>query len=253
MSDVFGALRASHDRLASLAAGLIPERAAGPAYPSAWSLAQVFSHLGSGAEIMALSFDAGLAGAPAPGREANPPIWDRWNAKDPWAQVTEGVDSDRGLVTRFESLGEEQLAGLRFGSFMGEVDAERLARLRLNEHAVHTWDIAVALDPAASIGPEAVELVLDSIGGIVGFAGKAQGPHTVVRVETTDPSRTFTLTLGDRVQLEPGAPQSAAGSLTLPAEALIRLVYGRLDAAHTPAITVAGVDLDDLRRTFPGF
>jgi hypothetical protein len=39
----------------------------------------------------------------------------------------------------------------------------------------------------------------------------------------------------------------------LPAEALIRLVYGRLDAAHTPpSVRVENIDLDALRRAFPG-
>jgi hypothetical protein len=55
-----------------------------------------------------------------------------------------------------------------------------IAALRPAEHVVHTWDIAVALDPTAT-------------------------------------------------------------------------GYGRLDADHTPALTVTGVDLDDPRRAFPGF
>jgi hypothetical protein len=34
----------------------------------------------------------------------------------------------------------------------------------------------------------------------------------------------------------------------------VRLVYGRLDAEHTPAaVETDGVDLDQLRAVFPGF
>ncbi len=40
--------------------------------------------------------------------------------------------------------------------------------------------------------------------------------------------------------------------MTLPAEAFVRLVYGRLDAAHTPPVDTDGVSLDDLRAAFPG-
>jgi hypothetical protein len=40
--------------------------------------------------------------------------------------------------------------------------------------------------------------------------------------------------------------------LRLPAEAFIRLVYGRLDSAHTPPVETASTDLDELRRLFPG-
>jgi hypothetical protein len=39
--------------------------------------------------------------------------------------------------------------------------------------------------------------------------------------------------------------------LVLPAEALIRLVYGRLDPEHTPPVG-GTADLDELRRVFPG-
>ena len=44
-------LRNSHERLASLVSPLTPEQLRGPAYPTEWSIAQVLSHLGSGAEI----------------------------------------------------------------------------------------------------------------------------------------------------------------------------------------------------------
>jgi uncharacterized protein (TIGR03083 family) len=251
-SGVIAALRAAHDRLAALAASLAPEQATGRAYPSEWSIAQVFSHLGSGAEIFELNFVAGLTGAPAPGREANPPIWDRWNAKQPWDQVRDAVATDRRVVERVEALTPEQRSDLRFPSFLGEVDVDRGVRLRLSEHALHTWDIAVALDPTATVGAETLDYVVDGLEGLVRFAGKTNGLSTVVRVETTDPARVFTLAFTDSVTLEPGGDAPAAASLTLPAEAFIRLVYGRLDAAHTPALAVAGVDLDDLRRAFPG-
>jgi hypothetical protein len=42
-------------------------------------------------------------------------------------------------------------------------------------------------------------------------------------------------------------------ALRLPAEAVVRLVYGRLDPAHTPPVGSQEVDLDDLRPIFPGF
>jgi hypothetical protein len=40
----------------------------------------------------------------------------------------------------------------------------------------------------------------------------------------------------------------------MPAEALLRLTYGRLDAAHTPASVSGDAGaLDKLRAIFPGF
>lgn len=251
--DPIAVLRASHDRLAAIVAGLAADQVTAPAYPTEWSIAQVLSHLGSGAEIMALAFDAGRTGSQPPGREANQPIWDRWNAKAPSDQVRDGIESDRQLVARFEALDADQRARLRFASFAGEVDAARLARLRLSEHGVHTWDVAVALEPAAVIGPESVGLVVDSLGAVARFSGVANDESTVVRVTTTDPDRVFTLALDAPVTLEADGDTPATATVTLPAEAFVRLVYGRLDPAHTPPLTISGIELDDLRRTFPGF
>jgi hypothetical protein len=44
--------------------------------------------------------------------------------------------------------------------------------MRLSEHAIHTWDVEVALDPAATIAPVPVELLIDSFDRTIGFAGK---------------------------------------------------------------------------------
>lgn len=55
----------------------------------------------------------------------------------------------------------------------------------------------------------------------------------------------------DGVRLE--TDETASGdAVALPAEALVRLVYGRLDPAHTPPIDAAPTALKRLRATFPG-
>jgi hypothetical protein len=54
------------------------------------------------------------------------------------------------------------------------------------------------------------------------------------------------------MSLHPEQP-SVPAALRLPAESLIRLVYGRLDRDHCPAdVSTDGVDLDMLRAVFPG-
>ena len=73
-------------------------------------------------------------------------------------------------------------------------------------------------------------------------------PHRARRHQLAGP--VVHLSLADRVSLTDG--EGGEAELRLPAEALVRLVYGRLDPDHTPALSVTGVDLDDLRRTFPG-
>ena len=120
---------------------------------------------------------------------------------------------------------------------------------------LHTWDITVASDPASTIPAEAAELVLANLPMIVGFAGQKNDEQVSVEIRTTDPERAFHLDLGPGgVGLTPSSDDTASSAtLTLPAESLVRLVYGRLDAAHTPSsVRATGVDLDLLRRTFPG-
>lgn len=58
----------------------------------------------------------------------------------------------------------------------------------------------------------------------------------------------YKVTLGDD-------PAAADGTLTGLAESVVRLVYGRLDRAHTPATLTLDSDavtLDQLRAVFPG-
>jgi uncharacterized protein (TIGR03083 family) len=246
------ALRHSHDRLRANVESLGPDQVAEPSYCSEWSIAQAVSHLGSQAEIFGLWLDAALSGQDPPGHEQFPPIWDRWNAKSPKDQVADGIRADQVTLERFESLGADQLARIHLQLFGMDLDATGLARMRLSEHAVHTWDVAVALDPAAKLAPDAVALLIDTLGQVAGRSAKPDGQQRKLRVLTSDPDRQFTLETGDAVTLTP-SDGSGPPELRLPAEAFIRLVYGRLDPAHTPPTDGADVDLDELRALFPGF
>jgi MDMPI C-terminal domain len=51
-----------------------------------------------------------------------------------------------------------------------------------------------------------------------------------------------------------GGTDVPVGELSMPAEALLRLAYGRLDPLHTPpSVTGEPADLERLRQVFPGF
>jgi uncharacterized protein (TIGR03083 family) len=253
------ALRNSHDRLRAVVEPLSADQITGPSYAKDWSIAQVLSHLGSGAEIFGMFLAAGLAGEQPPGNEAFGPIWEAWNAKSPQDQVADGLRSDAALVEKFEALTDQQRAELRLALFGMDNDAAGMARMRLSEHAVHTWDVAVALDPEQTIAPEAVGLLIDGLSQLAAWTGKKGGPDRKLSVATTGPEREFALATGEQVSLdaadgEAGTAEGAAGTadLRLPAEALIRLVYGRLDPDHTPPLDAKSADLDELRATFPG-
>jgi uncharacterized protein (TIGR03083 family) len=250
-----GALRRSHDALRALAGPLTVDQLAQLSYCPDWSVAQVFSHLGSQAEVFGLWFDAGLSGQDPPGQDAFRPIWEAWNAKAPQAQVADSLQANEKLVERFEALGAGDRERFRLPLFGQDLDLAGLARMRLSEHAVHSWDVAVALDPAATIAPEPAGLIVDTLGQLAAWTGKADGTKRRLRVSTSAPPRQFTLETGEAVSLEPSADgegEESLPELRLPAEALIRLVYGRLDPAHTPPVETRGVDLDELRPIFPG-
>lgn len=247
------ALRHSHDRLQAVAGPLDARQLERPSYASEWSIAQVLSHLGSQAEIFDLFLDAVLSGQDPPGPEAFPPIWAAWNAKSPQAQAADALRVDHAVTARFESLDAAELDRLRLRMFGQELDATGLARLRLGEHAIHTWDIAVALDPAATVAPDAVSLLVDTLGELAARTARPGGPPRRLRVSTTSPVRHYLLDIGETVTLTPTDGEGIRPELALPAEALVRLVYGRLDPAHTPPVETRNVSLDELRPVFPGF
>jgi uncharacterized protein (TIGR03083 family) len=245
------ALRASHDRLSVIVAGLDADGLRAQSYDKDWTISDVLSHLGSGAEIFSLSLEAGVTGVEPPTMADFQPIWDSWNARSPEEQQELSIATNEALVSRVESLTpaeREAFSITMFGRMT--LDLAGFLGMRLSEHAVHTWDVAVALDPDARIAPEAVGLLAVRLPMMTGFMGKKQDEPSVVAVSTTDPAVTFTLDTGG-VTLSPGST-GAAASLTLPAEAFVRLVYGRLDDdADVTAAT--GVTVPELQAVFPGF
>lgn len=251
-------LRTSHERLAGIVAGLDETAIQGPSYDDDWSIAQVASHLGSQAEIFGLVLDAGLNGAESPGGPQFQAIWAAWDARKPAEQVAESIAANEAYLARVEQLSQADRDRFTVQLFDSATDMARLTTIRLGEHAVHSWDVAVALDPAAQIAPDAVAVIVEQmLGEVAARAGKPEAEPRTLVVETSDPARTFILTTGPAVTLAPaegsGSDVEADARLRLPAEAFIRLVYGRLDEEHTPD-GIGGADLlPGLRVVFPGF
>lgn len=263
------ALRGSQQRLASLVETLTPEQLRGQSYNDEWTIAQVLSHLGSQAEIAQTSLDRLLAGAEPLTMDDFRRIWAVWDARDPDEQAALSLAADARYVASLDELRDEQLDGIHAQMFGMEFDAAGLVALRLGEHAVHSWDVEVSFDPAATVGADCVTLLVDRIPMVAGRAGKFTGERALVRIDTTDPGREFQLEVADPVSLTAvasGAGNGPAGPadqasidpasrIEMPAEAFLRLVYGRLDPEHTPPVKIISgqVSLDLLRRTFPGF
>jgi uncharacterized protein (TIGR03083 family) len=244
-------LAASVQRLRELVRGFDVDQLEAQSYAADWTVADVMSHLGSGAVLLERGLEAALAGKSLPDDIAQP-VWDEWNAKSPQAKADDALAEDERLGKAFEAVDDADRRRIEFPFGPMSVSFETAAALRLNEHALHTWDIEVMSHAAAGLPPDAAAVIIDNLGLIGRFAAKPTGDEREVRVRTSDPVRHFT------VRLTPESAQLLEGDggvepdLELPAESFCRLVYGRLDSDHSPAVPANGEVLDLLRRVFPG-
>jgi uncharacterized protein (TIGR03083 family) len=255
------ALRAGHDQLTRLVGELAADTLDRTSAAREWTIAQVLSHLGSGAEIMLATLDGALAGTGGGGPDSMREVWARWDAMAAAEQVKGFVRADEKLVARLEGLDQATRDELRvdLGFLPEPVDVATVAALRLNEVTYHSWDVRVVFDPATELAAEAVELLFGPLEMFIGFLGqpdRLNGKQATVAVHTTDPERSFALQLGESIGLGDAVPAGATDVLQMPAEAWLRLTAGRLAPEHTPAgvrLTSDHITLDDLRRVFPGF
>ncbi len=253
------ALRTGYDTLAEQVGGLQPDDLVRPSGASEWKIADVLSHLGSGAEIGLAVLEGALDGTGRPADDFNPSVWDRWNAMSPADQASNFLTANQKLIQRYEGLSDEQLADVRidFGFLPAPVDVETAAGMRLSEFALHSWDVRVGFDPDAALAPEATEILLDGVSRLLGWAGKADqyDGTAALTVNTTAPDRTFGLTIADAVELT-DTPATPDGEMNAPAEYIVRLITGRNAPQYTPAsvtLTSDKITLDQLRQVFPGF
>ena len=257
---IIDALRSGHDYLTAVVRGLATADLGRPSGASEWDVSQVLSHLGSGAEIGLATLEGALSGTGPKGMDFNKSVWERWDGMSPVDRAEGFLTSNEALVRAYEDLDARTRGELRIdlGFLPPPVDVATAAGMRLGEFAHHSWDVEVAFDRTATLARAATEPLLDQVGMLIGFVGKADalgGRRVRVAVRTTFPERSFGLDLGDAVALtdEPAEPDAV---LAAPAEWWLRLVAGRHAAANTPGgvtLTGDGLSLDDLRKVFPGF
>ena len=249
-------LRTHHDRLAEVIERLAPEELKESSAADEWSIAQVLSHLGSGAEIWYGPYAAGLAGEPAPEVDKQA-IWDRWNASSPEQQAAGFLEHDERFVRLLEDTSADRRATVTvdLGFFPDPVPLAQAVGMRLNETALHTWDVLAGVDASATVDAEAADLLLDQYTGaasyMLGFIGKPERLREPAVVDLDG----YTLTVADAISIAAGSPEQPTARLHGPHEAALRLVSGRLKPGFTAdEVTVSGnVDLDDLRHVFPGY
>lgn len=231
---------------------------------SQWDVAQVLSHLGSGAEIGLESLRRALAGEGGAPADFNQGVWDRWNAMTQQQKADNFLDSTELLLSTYESMDAPTRESLRvdLGFLPAPVDLAVVTGMRLNEALLHAWDVRVAFDSYATIPGDLAEVLLEQISGPVSFflnfLGKPaalNGREFSLRIDTSDPAKSLGLNFSKSVSIV-DVPESGSGVLTIPTEALLRLLSGRMSPAHTPEgvqLSSSSLTLDDLRSVFPGF
>ncbi len=252
MEQVLRALRGSVVRLHALCRGLDDVQLEAPSYCTEWSIADVLGHVGSTAAIMHRQLDDALAGRATP-EGFVPAVWEEWDAKSPRVKVDDALVVDESLLEAFESVGETERAAMSYPMGPLTLSFEQAVAMRVNEHALHSWDVEVTFDDGAHLPDDAAAVVVDNLVLIVRFTARPPGQARDVAVRTVHPARDFVISLSPE-----GADLLAGESghepdIELPAESLCRLVYGRLDEDHCPPVGPTGVEaLDLLRLVFPG-
>ena len=248
------ALRSNHDKLAALVPTLTDAQLTGGSGATEWSVADVLSHMGSGAEIALAGLSANIGGQELPGQDFNQSVWDRWNAMAPADQASNFVDHNAKLVEALEGLSTEQreTSQIKLPFLPAAVPVSTIAGMRLNEAVLHSWDVQAGLDPSTTLDPEAAELLAEHLtGGLSFLLGFVAKPDQLSEPAVLDLNGVG-LEIGDGVVTSSADPTATFHG---PPEAAVRLLTGRLGPTHTPAeVSVSGnVSLEDLRKVFPGF
>lgn len=253
-SDLLAALRSSVRQLRKLTEGLDDAGLARPSYAADWTVADALSHIGSGAVIMGEHLRAVTSGETTdPAFAAS--VWEDWDAKSPSTQADDALTADDQLLEAIASTDPARHDALEVVMGPMRLGFDDFVAMRLNEHALHTWDVAVADHPDVTLNADAVPFVIDNLGLVAQHGATPNGRRESIEIAANDPERRLRVDLaGDTASLGTSSSTSAA-DLILPAEAFIRLLYGRLDPEHTPD-GIGGASstesLRTLRQTYRG-
>ena len=197
-------LRSSVARLRALVEPLDAAQLRASAYPAEWNVADVLSHIGSSTVIM----QAGIDDEPRRTSDGCRVRGDRVGHLEREGARGAGRRRARSRTARssIASTRSTPRSGRAVSVSLGPMmfGFDEVVGLRVNEHLVHTWDVAVTFDPAATLPADGTATMIDNLGIVGRFWGKPIGVEHAVHVHTTAPERDFVIMLGmDAVTMEP--------------------------------------------------
>ena len=219
-----------------------------PSACAEWQVRDVVSHLIGGAERQAESMERGRGG------DSNPPAGfvppdpaalsainaqrdiDRRNQLAGSVLETFDASYDR-LQREFDRFAEGSWDTLCWHMRRGAMTAASYVELRIQELAIHDWDIRSAFQPGARLDPDSVPVLLDMSPTWLGmcFRPSAHLPKPVVYGFDIglEGSRKYRMSVtGDAFEMVPGGAPQADLSLSATAEQYLLFTYGRLTAAE---------------------
>ena len=253
-------IRGLSDRLREFMASLPQEEWTRPSACEHWEVRDVVAHVTSGAGRQIDSMRRGLAGDCS-----SPPGFESVDLT-----TLSATNVNRDIALRKE-LGDqllpafaarhEKLTGLLDGftakgwdtpcwhARKGAMPAEEYVDLRVQELAIHDWDIRSGLDAGARLDPESVPALLEIAPSWLRASfrpGPPLAPPAVFRFEVAAPAAFShdVVVKGDGFQLGPAGESKAGVVVRCDADSYLLYLYGRLTAAAGVAAGRLDVDGD---------
>lgn len=204
-----------------------------PTWCTGWTVREVVAHLAEGVERFGMQVRGGLAGDPVEFTMAD---------REARRQVVKALPDDELLselkrrtgafFDYLDTLPESELTRVCIPMAAGPAAPASVAVLRLQEPALHYWDILALEQTDATLDFESAALLADYV---IGNAPRQTKPDALADLNATyslDASGPgggpVTITCADgKATVSRGG--SAAADLTLTTEALVRLLWGRVD------------------------
>ena len=201
-----------------------------PSKCKGWAAKDVVAHLVIGGRFFSQACHAAVEGTP-------PPPFDRAKldadraalAGQPREQLLDELGELAAELTAYtDGLSAEDAArtvALPFGT----VAVWTIVGVRLNEVALHSWDIRAAQDTNAVVSPEAVPPLVTMALGRLATLGRGEKTDGTWQLDIDGPSGgpVAVRVQGDQVSVERGPAANPDARLVLDGDAFLRLAWGR--------------------------
>ena len=249
---------------------LTPEQWELPSACAEWQVQDVVSHLIGGAERQAGSMERGRAGdsnPPAGFAPPEPAALSATNAQrdidrrnEMAGHILQSFDASyEKLHHEFDQFGESSWDTLAWHVRRGAMTAASYVELRIQELAIHDWDIRSAFQPNAGLDPDCVPVLIDMSPRWLGmcFRPSERLPKPVAYRFDTGSGIYKMIVTGEAFEMDVGETPQADLSLSATGEQYLLFTYGRLTATDGIAsgkLTVLGdtAHLDQFEVWFKG-